>query len=203
MRRNAAAALLMAALFIFCGRDAHAVGDPRRMQAQRTKAQQQTTVQMQAEVQARMKGPLEVEAEVFPVYMQQRHPLQDMNIDSYQIVDSFNPTTDEDYVVRFRKDSVQWINISEERKLKLVTFFIGEYRDKGITIGKPAEFYVNMIDQVAAQTPATLQQSLDRVVQVFAVIEYDFDNGQDKDLMARHVLGDKGFENNKRRLGLQ
>ena len=43
----------------------------------------------------------------------------------------------------------------------------------------------------------------DQVLQFVAIIEYDFNNGQDKDEMAQKLLGEEGYLRNKRRLNLQ
>jgi hypothetical protein len=37
------------------------------------------------------------------------------------------------------------------------------------------------------------------LIKVLAIVDYDFDNGMSKDDLARHVLGDAGFEQNKKR----
>ena len=36
-------------------------------------------------------------------------------------------------------------------------------------------------------------------MQILAIVDYDFDNGMDKDDLARKVLGEAGFEANKKR----
>ena len=40
----------------------------------------------------------------------------------------------------------------------------------------------------------------EQLLQTVAVVEYDFDNGQDKDAMAKKVLGEQGYLKNKQRL---
>ncbi len=100
--------------------------------------------------------------------------------------------------------SVKWKELSK-RQLKemVVYYFISEYKDSGVVINKPASYYVDLIDQMAAQNPQLLDGAFDLVLKVVAVIEYDFNNGQDKDLMARRILGEEGFLKNKERLGIK
>ena len=38
------------------------------------------------------------------------------------------------------------------------------------------------------------------VLSYAAIVEYDFDNGEDKDALARKVLGEEQFTSNRRRL---
>ena len=78
---------------------------------------------------------------------------------------------------------------------------IGLYKNQGITITKPAMHYVQMIDEISAQNPGVLQKPFRELLKFVAVIEYDFDSGQDKDTLARQVLGDKLYLANKQRLG--
>jgi hypothetical protein len=37
-------------------------------------------------------------------------------------------------------------------------------------------------------------------LQILAITEYDFDNGMDKDALAKQVLGEAGYEENKKRI---
>ena len=76
------------------------------------------------------------------------------------------------------------------------------YKSQKITIRKDPAHYVELIDQFAVQTPDLLKHPFKDVLRFVAVLEYDFDNGQDKDEMAMHMLGEKGYEVNRKRLGL-
>jgi len=89
-----------------------------------------------------------------------------------------------------------------EAKQAVVEHYIQQYRDQGVVIGKPPAFYAQMIDAMADQSPEMLDNSFDRILQVVAIMEYDFDNGMNKDAMARQVLGEEGFRSNRQRLGL-
>ncbi len=102
-----------------------------------------------------------------------------------------------------RTSSKGWLQIADPGKREMVVYyFISENRDRGIKIDKPARYYTGMIDGMAAQTPVMLDLPFEQVLQIVAILEYDFDNGQDKDAMARRILGEEEYQKNKKRLGL-
>lgn len=90
--------------------------------------------------------------------------------------------------------------INTQDKQIVVEEFIKKYSSQGISIRKPAGYYANFIDELSKGSPAMLEMSFDRVLQVVAVMEYDFDNGQNKDMLAQKILGPKFYETNKKRL---
>lgn len=79
--------------------------------------------------------------------------------------------------------------------------YIEAYRKQGIFIRKPVRHYVRMIDDMQYNNPMMLDHAFVDVLRVVATIEYDFDNGQDKDQMALAVLGQQAYESNRKRLG--
>ncbi len=90
--------------------------------------------------------------------------------------------------------------IHSQDKQAIVEEFIKEYSTQGITIRKPASYYVSFIDEMAKGNLQMLDMPFDRVLQIAAVMEYDFDNGQNKDLLAQKILGPQVYEVNKQRL---
>jgi len=90
--------------------------------------------------------------------------------------------------------------INKDDKAVVVEQFIKQYADEGITIMKPAPYYVEVIDQMASSSPDMLVMPFERVLQVVAVMEYDFGNGQNPDLLAQKILGQQFYEKNKQRL---
>ena len=93
--------------------------------------------------------------------------------------------------------------VDAEAKEAVVAYFLKDFRKKGIVVKKPAWYYVNLIDTMAQESPEMLLQPFDRVLQVVAIIEYDFENGQDKDMLAYQILGSKqAVIQNRQRLGL-
>ena len=100
------------------------------------------------------------------------------------------------------KNSEVWPLIIElQPKIITVERQIGLYQNQGITISKPAMHYVQMIDDISMQNPAILEKPFREVLKFVAVVEYDFDSGQDKDTLARQVLGERLYLDNKQRLG--
>ncbi len=90
--------------------------------------------------------------------------------------------------------------ISRQDKQVIVGEFIKKYASQGVVIKKPAEYYANFIDEMAKGSSEMLTMPFDRVLQVVAVMEYDFDNGQNKDMLAQKILGPQVYEKNKQRL---
>ncbi|HLF18950.1 MAG TPA: hypothetical protein VI749_08705 [Candidatus Omnitrophota bacterium] len=92
--------------------------------------------------------------------------------------------------------------IDMEPKIITVQHTIDKLRTEGISIQKPPTHYVQLIDSMAFQNPSLLDQPFEDILKVVAIIEYDFNNGQDKDALARQILkDDKAFWDNKKRLG--
>jgi len=58
-----------------------------------------------------------------------------------------------------------------------------------------------MIDKMSQDNPELLNNPLKDILKIAAIIEYDFNNGTNKDLMAKKVLGEAAYKKNKNRLG--
>ncbi len=102
----------------------------------------------------------------------------------------------------FEKSSEAWALIIDlQPKIITVQRQIALYRDQGITINKDPMHYVQLIDSISQENSNLLKQPFKDVLKFVAIIEYDFDNGQDKDALAQHLLGD-AYLANKQRLGL-
>ncbi len=112
--------------------------------------------------------------------------------------------TFEEIIHDLSRSSRAWpLMIDVEAKEAVVQYFLNDFQKKGIAVQKPAWYYVTLVDSAGEQSPDMLEQPLDRVLQVLAVLEYDFDNGQNKDQMAYQVLGSKeAVIHNRQRLGL-
>ncbi|MCA9407297.1 MAG: hypothetical protein H6755_01915 [Candidatus Omnitrophica bacterium] len=91
--------------------------------------------------------------------------------------------------------------IDREPKRLSIQRQIDLYKEQGINIYKSADHYIGMIDSLSINNPSLLKNPFEKVVMLVAVLEYDFDNGQDRDSLARQILGGKLYEENKRRLG--
>jgi hypothetical protein len=84
-----------------------------------------------------------------------------------------------------------------------VSEYIDRFHQQGVKINEPPLHYVQMIDQVVEQNPQMLQRPFGELVQMMAIVDYDFDNGMNKDDLARKVLGEAGYEANKQRFTQQ
>ena len=90
--------------------------------------------------------------------------------------------------------------ISRQDKQIVVQAFVDRYSQQGVIIQKSAGYYANFIDEMARNSPEMLAMPFDRVLQVVAVMEYDFENGQNKDELAQKILGPSFYQKNKQRL---
>jgi hypothetical protein len=90
--------------------------------------------------------------------------------------------------------------IDDQAKLMTVKEFSDRFRKKGVRIQKPPDFYAKMVDDMASQNPQLLENPFPQVLQMLAVMEYDFDNGTDRDDLARKLLG-PAYQRNRQRLG--
>jgi hypothetical protein len=104
----------------------------------------------------------------------------------------------------FEVSSEAWpLIIDEEAKDMVVSAYIDQYRTQGTVINKSSTYYTSLINAVSQQSPDMLNQPLRQVLKILAIVEYDFNNGQDKDALALKVLGSQqAVMQNKKRLGL-
>ncbi len=93
--------------------------------------------------------------------------------------------------------------MDKEIKVAVVTHFIKQYRQQHINIARPPAYYAARIDSMIMGNPGMLTNSFDKVLQIVSIMDYDFDNGQDRDALARQALGPTGYEQNRRRLSSQ
>ena len=94
--------------------------------------------------------------------------------------------------------------MDQEAKELVVWKYILRLREQGVLIHKLPDYYSVLIDSMSREAPGMLDQPFEQVLQVLAVMEYDLDNGQDKDAMALKVLGSReAVLQNRARLGIQ
>jgi hypothetical protein len=102
------------------------------------------------------------------------------------------------------QSSEVWPQVDDVRiKAVIVSNYIRRFQQEGVAIRKPPLYYAVMINGLTENEPAILRQPFRDILRTVAIIEYDFNNGQDKDALAASVLGPKAFADNKKRLGLQ
>ena len=98
-----------------------------------------------------------------------------------------------------KKSTVWTILADDQAKLLTVSEYIGRYQKEGVKITQPPAHYIQLIDQLADGNPQMLQRPFGELLQILAIVDYDFDNGMDKDSLAKQVLGEEGYEQNKKR----
>lgn len=90
--------------------------------------------------------------------------------------------------------------VDKEIKVLTVSEYIDRFRKMKIRISRPPGHYVGLIDALGEQMEGFLSAPFANVLSYAAIMEYDFDNGTDKDALARQVLGSEQFESNRKRV---
>lgn len=111
----------------------------------------------------------------------------------------------DEVLVSLETSSRAWpLIIDNEAKQEVVNYFIKKYRRERVVISKTSEHYVRLIDGMSQTSPEMLAQPFEQVFKIVATLEYDFDNGQDRDTQALKVLGSRGAVlQNKARIGIE
>jgi hypothetical protein len=88
-----------------------------------------------------------------------------------------------------------WPALSQDNKMRAVEAAILIFRERqNSAILRPADFYTVQIDQALHANPALQQTDLLSMLKMMSVMQYDFYNGQDKDVLAKEVLGVAMYE---------
>jgi hypothetical protein len=98
----------------------------------------------------------------------------------------------------------EWSSLNQDDKKKAVQAIMDFYKTRqNIAILKSVDFYVQKVDESFNTNPTIRALPLPVVLQILSVMEYDFYNGENKDELAKKILGDKMYEANKERLRLE
>jgi len=107
-----------------------------------------------------------------------------------------NPTlaSTEEYIKAFetgRCSSVwMWVHLDADAKKDLIDSLKRTFQIKaGAIIKKPTEFYVKSLDEIIFSDPKVMDYKLAVLFRTLAILEYDFDEGQDKEDTAKKWLG--------------
>ncbi|MCD4726169.1 MAG: hypothetical protein K8R46_00770 [Pirellulales bacterium] len=104
---------------------------------------------------------------------------------------------------RLDENSEIWTQIDDPRvKMLTVSRYVELFQQEGARIKKPPLYYSQLIDNMVRQDPAMISKSLKNDLRAVAIMEYDFDNGTNKDVQARSILSGQAYIANKKRLGL-
>ncbi len=195
-------------LFIVTQVHGSAVIERRKRMAQQQQAARQAAIQKQTAVEQQMYAQAAAQKQQQMQMQKQAYQQQQMRRGMSQVPSGSKPSINNETLelheiwTFFEEKSDLWmymVDVSPKRKT--VERFISSYRDKGIYIQKDADFYVSMIDDMLSGNSTLLHSPFADILKFVAIMEYDFDNGQDKDRMARRLLGDKVYQENKMRLG--
>ncbi|MBF0569247.1 MAG: hypothetical protein HQL18_00525 [Candidatus Omnitrophica bacterium] len=90
--------------------------------------------------------------------------------------------------------------IDDETKILTVAEYIDRFRKLGIKIKRSPGEYAKLMDALGRNDPGFLDQPFLNALSSAAIMEYDFDNGKNKDELAKQLLGEKNFASNRKRV---
>ena len=95
-----------------------------------------------------------------------------------------------------------YLALSKQKRVEAVTGLIRDAKAGGVKIKQTPVSYCRRLDAFYAKQPNMRKESFATVLKTLIVMEYDCDQGGvDKDQLARQILGDKAYQQNKARLG--
>ncbi len=105
-----------------------------------------------------------------------------------------------DMMNQLSQNMALWERLGGGEKKQAVEAVIGLYKNKdNVAILNTGEFYVGKIDETLRDNPSVANMNIMTMIRILSVMEYDFYNGENKDALAKKLLGEKGFEENKTR----
>lgn len=100
------------------------------------------------------------------------------------------------------QSSQVWLEMMDQSpKEATIKKYIDFFKQQNVVVRKSPGYYVDLVDQMSRQNPEMLDRPFEDVFRLLTIMEYDFDNGVDSDVLARQVLGSQLYEQNKQRLG--
>jgi len=102
--------------------------------------------------------------------------------------------TTEEYIKAFEDGKCSsvwlWMHMDERRKIHLVDNLKETFmRNSKAVVRKPSGFYVKALDEAVASDPQAKNYKLAVLFRALAIIEYDYDEGIDKEETAKNWLG--------------
>lgn len=187
----------------------------QRQQAMQGQVQQQMVRQQQAAYQqAMLNQQIQSQQQLRQLQSQQIQQQQHVSGQTYNSSAPFVPAAQpvyETYVEEVVDMATIWkdmevsaeawpLIIDMDAKEVIVAKFMEDFRQQGITMKKTPLHYVQLIDAMSFDNPEMLKNPFDKLLQIVAIIEYDFGNGANPDALVKQVLGEKGYQANKERL---
>ena len=172
------------------------------MMQQRMQAEQAQKIQVQEKIKHEQEGILNKQ-HTHDELLERAH--QEDNAREHELEAQVKDVVDiNDLIASFETSSQAWpLIIDQEAKSVVISAYIDQYRKQGIGINKSSDYYAELIDAMTQQSADMLNQPLKQVLKILAILEYDFNNGQNKDDLALKILGNQqAVMQNKKRLGL-
>jgi hypothetical protein len=114
---------------------------------------------------------------------------------------AINPVVYELVMNELMRSPEKWNGLDQPTKVRATEgFLILLKTQEKANIQKSADHYVGRLDEMLQQNPKATQ-NIPTLLKILAIMDYDFDNGQDKDQLAKDYLG-KLYEANKARLAM-
>ncbi len=105
-----------------------------------------------------------------------------------------------DMMNQLSQNMALWDKMSADEKKQAVTAVVMVYRNRdNIAILNTPDFYVDRISETLLTNPTVSNMDIMTMLRILAVMEYDFYNGENKDELARRILGDKAYAENQLR----
>jgi len=103
-----------------------------------------------------------------------------------------------DMMSQLSRNMSLWNQMSADEKKQAVNAVVAVYKTRdNVAILNSADFYVAKINETLVNNPTVANMDIMTMLNILAVMEYDYYNGQNKDELARKVLGEKAFEENQ------
>ncbi len=110
-----------------------------------------------------------------------------------------SPMEFEDMMTELMGSMEVWDDLAPAQKVQAVRAMMQVFQQtENAVIRQPPEFYVPRIEAMLQENPE-FPHGLPAMLKVLAVMEYDFETGEDKDVLAREVLGERLYALNKQR----
>lgn len=184
--------LIIAVMFFFTNQTfaGGAVARRRQMSGGNPQAQQQQMQQQQMQ-QLRQQQLIAIQQQVQAqqaVLDEQRGPEEVMDL----------ATLSEELT----KSSEVWTRIMDNQvKAQIVVTYINWYHQQGIVLQKSPGEYLYLLDSASMENPSMFELPFADVLRLLAIMEYDFNNGMNKDQMVVATFGQNFYQQNKKRLG--
>ena len=105
-----------------------------------------------------------------------------------------------DMMTQLSQNLILWEKLSAGEKKQAVDAVIGLYKNRdNVAILNAGDFYATKIDETLKANPPVINMDIMTMLRILAVMEYDFYNGENKDALAKKLLGEKGFTENQMR----